>query len=111
MTENRIKLNALQSRTLALFQELAKNSETSSVIEDTGEISIMYLPQPHGNHVHIGNFVISSKEASGINNEIVWKALERKGLARSEFPMRIILTVKGQKFETGFREKFEISDH
>ncbi len=111
MKEKPTKLNALQRRTLALFQELAKTSETSSVIDGTDEISIMYLPQPHGNHVHIGNFVISSKEASGIHNEKVWQALERKGLARSEFPMRIILTVRGQNFETDFNDKFEISNH
>ncbi|MBL4603769.1 MAG: hypothetical protein JKY84_13560 [Emcibacteraceae bacterium] len=111
MINKRIKLNALQSRTLALFQELAKSSETSTKIDGTDDIAIMYMPEPHGNHVHIGNFVVSAKDASGFNNEKVWKALERKGLAQSEFPFRFILTKAGIDFKTGLKGAFDISDH
>lgn len=111
MSEKKIKLNALQSRTLALFQELAKSNDTSSPIEESDDISIMYMPMPHGNHVHIGGFVISAKDASGFTNEKVWQALERKGLARSEFPVRIILTKAGLDHETGLLDAFERSDH
>ena len=111
MIAKKIKLNTLQSRTLALFQELAKSSETSSSVEDTDEKSIMYMPTPHGNHVHIGKFIVSTKEASGFNNEKVWQALERKGLARSEFPYRIILTKEGLAYNTRLKEKFEVSNH
>ncbi len=95
MVGKKIKLNTLQSKTLALFQELAKSDETSSKVEGTDEVEIMYLPEPHGNHVHIGKFVVSAKDASGFNNEKVWQALERKGLAKSEFPNRLILTKSG----------------
>ena len=105
------KLNALQNRTLALFQELAKSSDTSSAIEGSDEVSIMFLPKPHGNHVHIGNFVVSSKEASGFTNEKVWQALERKGLAKSQYPISLILTKKGLYYDTGFKDQFETSDH
>ena len=67
-------LNALQSRTLALFQELAKSPETSSKVEGTDDIAIMYLPSAHGDHVHIGSFAVSAKDASGISNEKVWQS-------------------------------------
>lgn len=105
------KLNALQRRTLALFQELAKSDETSAAIEGSDDVSIMFLPKPHGNHVHIGKFVVSSKEASGLSNEKVWQALERKGLAKSEFPFRFILTKEGLDYDTGLKDHFETSDH
>jgi len=59
MAVKKIKLNALQKRTLALFQELARNSETSTKIEGSGDGSIMFIPEPHGNHVHIGKFGVS----------------------------------------------------
>jgi len=105
------KLNTLQNRTLALFQELARNSETSAAIEGSDDVAIMFFPKPHGNHVHIGNFVVSSKEASGFTNEKVWQVLERKGLAKSEYPFRLILTKKGLEYDTGLKDQFETSDH
>ncbi|HPF45786.1 MAG: hypothetical protein KDF58_02845 [Alphaproteobacteria bacterium] len=111
MVGKKIKLNALQTKTLALFQELAKSEETSARIEGSKDISIMFIPRPHGNHVHIGKFVVSAKDASGLANEIVWKVLERKGLAKSEFPYRIILTEAGLSFKTGYHDEFEVSDH
>lgn len=111
MIKKTISLNPLQRRTLALFQELSKNPETSSPIEGSDEIAIAFIPKAHGSHVHIGKFVVSVKDASGFTNEKVWLALERKDLARSEFPMRIILTKKGLDIDTGFDRQFEISDH
>lgn len=111
MATKKIKLNPLQKRTLALFQELAKSSETSANIEGTDDISVMFIPEPHGDHVHIGKFVVSAKDASGFNNEKVWLALERKGLAKSEFPFRLILTKTGIDYNTGFLREFEVSDH
>lgn len=107
----KIKLNALQSKTLALFQELAKSEETSAKIEGSKDISIMFLPTAHGDHVHIGRFVVSAKDASGLSNETVWKALERKGMLQSEFPYRIILMPQGQEQDTGLLGNFEVSDH
>ncbi len=111
MGEKKIRLNALQCRTLALFQELAKSSETSAAIDGADDISIMFMPEPHGNHVHIGRYVVSAKDASGFGNEKVWLALERKGLVKSEFPFRIILKKAGIEFDTGFEKEFELSDH
>jgi hypothetical protein len=53
-----------------------------------------------------------SKDATGLQNESVWKALERKGLARSLFPMAIALSADGQSYETGlFDTILHRSDH
>ena len=106
-----IKLNPLQKRTLALFQRLASNPESSTENVETGEVSVSYLPEPHGDHVHVGDIVVSSNEASGFANEAVWRALERKGLITSHFPLRVILTVEGLNYDTGLQNYFKQSNH
>ncbi len=111
MRKKPIKLNPLQKRTLALFQVLASNPESSSLNSETGEVTISYLPQPHGDHVHIGGFVVSGQEASGFANEAVWQALDRKGLITSNFPIAATITGPGLAFDTGLRDQFEHSDH
>ncbi len=99
-----IKLNKLQARTLTLLQELARHPETSTKDADTGDVLITRLPEAHGGHFHVGEAVVMSANATGLRNESVWKALERKGLARSFFPYGIALTPNGQAFDTGLRE-------
>ena len=47
----------------------------------------------------------TSRDASGLYNEAVWKALERKGLARAAFPQVIALTPQGLAYETGVRRE------
>ncbi|MBL4802736.1 MAG: hypothetical protein JKY45_12665 [Emcibacter sp.] len=111
MKKKAIKLNSLQRRTLALFQVLASSPETSTTHEDTGEITVSYLPEPHGDHVHIGNIVVSGQDASGFSNEAVWRALARKGMIVANFPVQATLTREGLAFETGLRDQFEHSDH
>ena len=108
----KLKLNGLQNRTLALLQELARDPGTAITDSDTGEITIAQVPHAHGDHMHIGNYIVSTRDASGFTNEAVWVALERKGLARSNFPMAITLTKKGLDFKTGLLEPMtEKSDH
>lgn len=108
----KVKLNGLQTRTLALLQELAEHEEFSERHEETGEVTIHYMPHAHGDHMHVGRFAVSSRFASGLMNENVWVALERKGLARSGFPLSITLTKAGLAFKTGIRETMlEESDH
>jgi len=108
----KIKLNKLQNRTLALLQELARHPETAIADEATGEVTIAQLPHAHGDHMHIGDFVVSSRDASGFTNQAVWVALERKGLARSNFPLSITLTKAGLEHDTGLLKPMtEISDH
>lgn len=111
MKKKPIKLNPLQRRTLALFQVLASNPESSTLNSETGEVTVSYLPEPHGDHVHIGGFVVSGQEASGFANEAVWQTLARKGLIVANFPFQATLTRQGLDFETGYKDQFEHSDH
>ncbi len=106
-----IKLNSLQKRTLALFQHLASNPESSTRNVETGEVSVSYLPEPHGGHVHVGDIVVSGKDASGFANEVVWQALERKGMITSHFPFQAVLTVEGLNYDTGLQDYFKQSNH
>ena len=110
--KNPLKLNKLQLRTLLLMQELARHRQTATTDAATGEATLNALPRPHGNHVHIGDFVVATSDISGFSNEAVWRALERKGLARSNFPMAITLTKPGLDYDTGLSEQLaHPSDH
>ena len=100
---NPLKLNPLQLRTLTILQELAKDPSHALPPEPSGAVAITNLPHPHGDHFHVGSFVVSSRDASGLYNEAVWKALERKGLARAAFPQVIALTAEGLGYVTGVR--------
>lgn len=107
-----VRLNKLQNRTLALLQELAQQSDLASTNEETGDITIFSMPHAHGDHMHIGRFTVSSRFASGLGNANVWSALERRGLARADYPSSITLTAKGLAHKTGVREgMLEESDH
>jgi hypothetical protein len=109
---DRIKLNGLQTRTLALLQELASHEDFATTDAATGEVTIHHMPHAHGDHMHVGRFAVSSRFASGLQNPSVWVALERKGLARSAYPLSITLTKQGLEFKTGIREHMlEDSDH
>ncbi|MEK9693823.1 MAG: hypothetical protein VW235_12930 [Rhodospirillaceae bacterium] len=88
---NPLKLNKLQLKTLTIFQQLAKAPETSSRNENN-EVLLTNMPIPHGNHFHCGDALVLAKDATGLRNQSVWKALERKGLARSMFPLGLTLT-------------------
>jgi hypothetical protein len=108
---NPLKLNPLQAKTLVLFQELAKSPETSQ-ITDAGEKVLTSLPQPHGNHFHVGTKVVLTKDATGLSNPAAWTALERKGLIRGSFPFAVTLTVEGQNYDTGIADQIlHGSDH
>ena len=109
---NPLKLNKLQLKTLVLLQELARSPRTSMPNNESGDVLITLLPQPHGNHFHIGSRVVMAKDASGLRNENVWRALERKGLARSHFPLGISLTPDGLCYETNLGDQILIgADH
>lgn len=109
---NPSKLNKLQLKTLLLFQELARHPDTATTDPQTGEVLLSTLPHPHGDHVHIGSLVVSAADASGFSNQAVWRALERKGLARSNFPHAIILTTQGLEYDTGLTDRLsQLSDH
>lgn len=108
---NAPKLNALQGRTLALMQELAEDEELATDHPGGGR-TIHAVPEPHGNHVHIGRLTVSSRFASGLMNANVWRALERKGLIEGQYPYQVTLSPAALVFETGIREKMlQESDH
>lgn len=111
LKKNPLKLNPLQSKTLVIFQELAKYPELCST-NDAGEKFLTQLPRPHGNHFHVGAKVVSSADATGLTNQAVWVVLERKGLIRSAFPAAVTLTAEGLAYDTGIASQvLHGSDH
>jgi hypothetical protein len=101
--KNPLSLNALQLRTLTLLQELARLTEYSRPGEEPGSF-VIRLPYPHGDHFHLGEAVVATRDASGLRNSAVWVALERKGLIRSMYPNGAVLTPLGLDYETGLRD-------
>lgn len=75
--------------------------ETSSENIETGEVMISNLPKPRGSQFNCGDSIVLTKNSTGLTNESVWKALERKGLARSFFPLGIAITTNGMNYDTG----------
>ncbi len=102
---NPLRLNNLQRKTLVILQALAADPRTSTNLPETGEVLITGFPPPHGDHFHVGDTVIMAKDATGLRNEAVWRALERKGLAHGEFPIAIHLTASGLSYDTGLKER------
>ncbi|MBL6958618.1 MAG: hypothetical protein ISR52_06535 [Rhodospirillales bacterium] len=110
--KNPLKLNKLQLRTLVLAQVIAEDPGLVRRDEATGEVTLLSLPHAHGNHVHVGGFTVSAREASGFSNPAVWTALERKGLARADDSLTVTLTAAGLAYDTGLGHHFlEPSDH
>jgi hypothetical protein len=101
--KNPLNLNALQLRTLTLLQELARLADYSRPGGEAGSFVIASLPLPHGDHFHLGEVVVASRDATGLRNPAVWAALERKGLVRS-LPEQVVLTALGVGYDTGLRD-------
>jgi hypothetical protein len=102
---NPLKLNPLQLRTLTLLQAIARIPDAASEGPGAGEVTIQYLPEAHGDHFHLGDAVVAGKDATGLYNENVWHALERKGVARADWPRMIVLTREGVTYETGLADE------
>lgn len=110
--KNPLKLNKLQLRTLVLAQVIAKDENSGSIDAETGEGKVLRIPHSHGDHAHIGKFVVSGRDTSGFENPSVWVALERKGLVKPGYPASITLTREGMAYDTGLGDHFlEESDH
>ena len=110
--KNPLKLNKLQLRTLALAQVVARDPDSSERDEATGDVHLTRVPHAHGDHVHVGAFVVSARDASGFSNPAVWVALHRKGLARMEGAGGLTLTAAGIDYDTGLGAHCaEPSDH
>ncbi|HEY3910142.1 MAG TPA: hypothetical protein VGM07_09640 [Stellaceae bacterium] len=100
---NPLNLNALQLKTLTLLQELARLPDYSRPAEEPGSVVLLRLPQPHGDHFHLGEAIVASRDATGLRNPAVWTALERKGLIRSS-PPYATMTPDGLGYDTGLRQ-------
>ena len=106
------KLNKLQLRTLAILQGFAE-SDIAGPGENDGEIRLSQIPRPHGDHFHVANGIVMTKDATGLYNRGVWAALDREGLMRTGvFPFTTTLTVEGLDYGTGVKEQIiHSSDH
>ena len=100
---NPLQLNALQLKTLTLLQELARLPAYSRPADEPGDVAITGLPHPHGDHFHLGEAVVASRDATGLHNPAVWAALERKRLVRSLAKGGTALTPLGLGYPTGMR--------
>ena len=97
---NPLKLNPLQLRTLTLLQAIAR-IPSAAVQQPNGDVVIQQFPHAHGDHFHLGDAVVRSSDATGLENQAVWNALTRKGLARAEWPHKMALTPEGLGYDTG----------
>lgn len=100
---NPLKLNKLQLKTLAILQALVDAEKGAA--EANESVPIPWLPNPHGNHFHIGEAVVMTADATGLNNPSVWTALIRKGLVDGVPPSSMVLTPLGQGYETGIADR------
>lgn len=102
---NPLKLNPLQAKTLTLLQELARQPQFAGPPDADGTVLLRYLPEPHGDHFHIGPAVVRSSDATGLGNPAVYGALTRKGLILAGPRGMPILTPAGLAYDTGLAER------
>lgn len=101
---NPLNLNPLQLKTLTLLQALAGIEGHVIRKEDDGSVLVAGIPAPHGDHFHMGDAVVSSRDATGLSNQAAWVALERKKLIVSHFPQGATLTPEGLAYDTGMAD-------
>ena len=110
--KNPLKLNALQLKTLAILQQMARSPNHAQPGDEEGSVMVSNFPPPHGNHYHIGDAVVAGRDATGLSNPNVFAVLERKGLLRSMRPMGAMLTAEALAYETGLADQvLHRSDH
>ncbi len=110
--KNPLGLNALQLKTLTLFQVLATlEDHASPADDDPGAVMISNLPHPHGDHFHLGDGVVASRDATGLANPAVWSALARKGLIRHDEAGTLVITAAGRAYDTGLGSLLHRADH
>src|SRR3546814_9503076 len=102
--KNPLKLNALQLKTLAILQQMARSPEHAQPGDEEGSMLVTNFPAAHGNHFHVGDAVVLTRDASGLANASVFVVLERKGLLRSLHPMGAMLTAEALAYDTRSEE-------
>ena len=100
---NPLKLNALQLKTLTLLQALSEPEDGAAASTEGRPIPM--LPPQHGNHFHVGPYIVTGSDATGLHNPSVWVALTRKGLVEGAPPSNATLTAAGVAYETGLADK------
>ena len=108
---NPLKLNRLQCKTLVLLQTLAELPRYATQGPEEGETVIASIPPAHGDHFHLGPWIVLARDATGLGNSSVRAALIRRGLVR-DAAGRTVLTAAGKDYETGMSEAIlHGSDH
>ncbi len=102
---NPAKLNPLQLRTLTLLQAIARIPGNAHGRRRTAACVILQFPHAHGDHFHLGDATVASRDATGLENEAVWNALGRKGLIAAEWPHQIMVTPEGLGYDTGLADQ------
>lgn len=109
---NPLKLNPLQAKTLTLLQELASLPDFVGPPDADGNVPLRFLPEPHGDHFHLGTAVVRSRDATGLGNASVFGALARKGLIVPGPRGLPAVTPLGRAYDTGLAEQIlHRSDH
>ncbi|MFL5333844.1 MAG: hypothetical protein ACJ8H8_11855 [Geminicoccaceae bacterium] len=109
---NPLKLNPLQAKTLALLQELASLPDFAGPVDAAGNVPLRFLPEPHGDHFHVGSAVVRSRDATGLANAAVFGALSRKGLIVTGPRGLPAVTPLGRAYDTGLADQIlHRSDH
>lgn len=104
-------LNPLQLRTLTILQKMAEVMGEDSA-DIPGARVIGEAPHVHGNHLHIGDVLVSGRDATGLANEAVWVALERKGMVKTLDDDRVAVLPEGLAYDTGMASQIlHESDH
>jgi len=101
---NPSKLNPLQLRTLTLLQAIAQIPGAANPTPE-GDTAITQFPHAHGDHFHLGDAMVNASDATGLENENVWNALNRKGLIKAVWPDQIALTPAGIGYDTGIADQ------
>lgn len=103
--KNPLKLNPLQLKTLTLLQHMATLERHAKPVDaPPGGVRIVNLPHAHGNHFHLGDAVVSTADATGLNNQAVYVALMRKGLVAMSPDQGVVLLPEGREYDTGLAD-------
>ncbi|MDE2167411.1 MAG: hypothetical protein KGJ66_13865 [Alphaproteobacteria bacterium] len=102
--KNPLNLNPLQLRTLTLLQALARLPGHARPAGEDGALLVGNMPPVQGDHFHLGEAVVMTRDATGLYNPAVWVVLERKGLIKSFFPDAAALTPSGLAYDTGLSD-------
>jgi len=102
---NPLRLNPLQLKTLTVMQALARETNFAEPAGEDGSVRIHSLPQPHGNHIHLGRALVALRDLSGLGNPSVLNALARKGLLKGGADGAYTLTGAGLEYDTGIADQ------